>query len=43
MKQEDGSYDVKFHDQLLGEKKGLPIEETFPAHFFFSFRCEGKE
>ncbi|CAE7535506.1 unnamed protein product [Symbiodinium natans] len=25
--QEDGNYDIKFHDQLLGEKKGMPIEE----------------
>lgn len=27
VQQEDGNYDVKFHDQLLGEKKGLPIED----------------
>ena len=26
--QEDGNYDVKFLDQLLGEKKGLPMEES---------------
>ncbi|CAJ1371068.1 unnamed protein product, partial [Effrenium voratum] len=25
--QEDGNYDIKFQDQLLGEKKGMPIEE----------------
>ena len=24
--EEDGNYDVKFFDQLLGEKKGLPLE-----------------
>ena len=26
--QEDGNYDIKFHDQLLGEKKGMPIEAS---------------
>ncbi|CAE7575739.1 unnamed protein product [Symbiodinium necroappetens] len=25
--QDDGNYDIKFHDQLLGEKNGMPIEE----------------
>ena len=24
--QDDGNYDIKFHDQLLGEKNGMPIE-----------------
>ena len=23
---DDGNYDIKFHDQLLGEKNGMPIE-----------------
>jgi len=36
--QDDGNYDVKFHDQLLGEKKGLPIEEL---ESLLSFEASG--
>ena len=39
LQQDDGNYDVKFHDQLLGEKKGLPIEESLLS-LCFRLSCQ---